>query len=131
MLEIGQVIENPSGDGYKELAGVKLLFLAQEMIEKITLGPVSKDKERIVLGPVSKDDFERYYRVSFEGMGRKWISEDYKDFLEYILPGCEIIPYVKVSDLEDVRKATKEDIEVYNSSREWFIKKHELEIDEW
>ena len=119
MFRIVRVKENPSKEYLKDVVGMQLLTF------KSTSGAMC------VLGPINKDDIDKYWEDTFEQMGKAWVSPHYKDFLEYMLDeDCEFNSYIELDELEESRKATSEDWEAFNSTVEWFIKKHELEV-EW
>lgn len=101
-MYIGTVKEDAS-DGLNNIAGMKLVLLTE---------PFNPDNYLIV-SPTTIEDFEKYYHNAFEIMGKKWISEDYKEFVRYMIdPDCEIINSTSKNNFENVIKFTKEDDEV-------------------
>ncbi|KNF06943.1 hypothetical protein CLPU_57c00030, partial [Gottschalkia purinilytica] len=81
MLEIGTVRMKNVSDDFKGLEGMKLLLMHS-----------CEGCERIVVNPIRQEDFEKYYKNSFETMGKEWVNDDYKSFLKYMLSeNCEFI----------------------------------------
>ncbi|WP_373205225.1 hypothetical protein [Clostridium tertium] len=97
----GTVKENPS----EEMKGL-------EEINLVILELRENDEEVMICYPTTLKDCEKYYKLAFESIGKEWISEDYKEFLEYILdPDCEIISSTKRSNFKNIVELTKDDDE--------------------
>lgn len=98
---IGTIKENAS-DGLNKIAGVKLVLVNGLKYEK--------ENEVLILHPTTLEDFEKYYEYYFETVGKEWISDDYKYFLEYVLdPDCEITSTTKLNNFIELARFTKED----------------------
>lgn len=100
---IGTVKENPSEE-MRGLEGINLVILE--------LGLRENDEEVMICYPTTLKDCEKYYKLAFETMGKEWISDDYKEFLEYFLdPDCEITSSTERSNFKNLIELTKEDDE--------------------
>lgn len=97
---LGTIKQNATNE-LDKIAGTKLLILNGIDYQK--------ENEVLILHPARLEDFERYYKHAFEIMGKEWISEDYKDFLIYMLnPDCEFASTTSIANFEDLIKFTDE-----------------------
>lgn len=116
---IGTIKQNAT-DELDKIAGVKLII--------VTELPFQNQEEALILHPTTIEDFEKFYKHSFEIMGKEMISDDYKIFLKYILDSdCEITAETTINNFKDLIEFTKEDDERCFKALSEFKKRHLLE----
>ncbi|MDU4596467.1 hypothetical protein [Clostridium botulinum] len=103
-LVVGTIKQDCKED-LRVLEGIQFLALQDdEFFEELSL-----------IYPIKYEKIEKFYKFGFDTFGKNEIDDDFNYFVWYMLNGdCELIPTVKLDQLEDVRQATKEeDYEAY------------------
>ena len=112
---VGTVKQDCSEDA-KAFAGIELLVFY-----------IKDDKEAVILGGLTLEDTEKFFKASYENGGKEYIADDY-EYCVWLLADedCEVVPHIKLSDLENLREATQEDADKFDKSFNEFKKVHKF-----
>ena len=112
---VGTVKKDCSKD-IKAFAGLELLVMH-----------FAEDEEAIIIGALELEQLEKFYRASYETGGKDIISDDY-EYCVWLLADedCELVPLIKLSDLENLKEATQEDADKFDKSFNEFKKVHKF-----
>ena len=79
------------------------------------------------IGALELEQLEKFYRASYETGGKDIISDDY-EYCVWLLADedCELVPRIKLSDLENLKEATQEDADKFDKSFNEFKKVHKF-----
>lgn len=112
---VGTVKKDCSKD-IKAFAGLELLVMH-----------FAEDEEAIIIGALTLEQTERFYKASYDSGMKDIISDDY-EYCVWLLADedCEVVPHIKLSDLENLREATQEDADKFDKSFDEFKKVHKF-----
>lgn len=112
---VGTVKKDCSEDA-KAFVGIELLIFYYK-----------DDEEAVILGGLTLEDTERFFKASYENGGKEYIADDYEECVYRLADeDCELVPLVKISDLENIRKAIKDDANKFDDSFAEFKKVHKF-----
>ena len=113
---VGTVKKDCSEDA-KSFSGIEMLVFY-----------IRDEEEAIIFGGLTLEETEKFYRASYEKGGKEYVSDDYEKCV-WILADedCEMVPHIKISDLENLRIATQEDADKLNKSFDEFKKVHKFD----
>lgn len=112
---VGTVKKDCSEDA-KAFTGLKLFLMY-----------MSGKEEALILGALMLEDIEKFYKASYEAGMKEIISDDYEYCIWYLADSeCELIPRIKLSDLENLRDATQDDANEFDKSFDEFKKVHKF-----
>ncbi len=113
----GKVKENDL-EGWKELKGMEFVF--------VHLPKIDKDRY-LVIRPIDLEEMKKFYKYSYEDMGKEWISSDYNYFIWYMInEDCELSSHIPIEYVEDSKELTEEDIIKHNKNLEELKKLHKF-----
>ncbi|WP_321833463.1 hypothetical protein [Clostridium butyricum] len=112
---VGTVKKDCSEDA-KAFAGIGLLIFCYK-----------GDEKAVILGGLTLEDTEKFFKASYENGGKEYMSDDYEECIWLLAnEDCELVPYIKVSDLENIRVAIQEDADKFDKSFDEFKKVHKF-----
>lgn len=112
---VGTVKQDCSEDA-KAFAGIEMLVFY-----------IRGDEEAIIFGGLTLEETEKFYKASYENGGKEYVSDDYEKCVWLLADkDCELVPQIKISDLENLRIATQEDADKLNNSFDEFKKAHKF-----
>lgn len=83
--------------------------------------------EGIIISPIEIDQMEKFYKIAYDNGMKDMISDDYEYCIWYLAgEDCELVPHIKISDLENFRDATKKDIFKFDDNFNEFKKIHKF-----
>lgn len=83
--------------------------------------------EGVIISPIEIDQMERFYKIAYDSGMKDIISDDYEYCIWYLAgEDCELVPHIKISDLENFRDATKEDMFKFENNFNEFKKIHKF-----
>ncbi|WP_322018236.1 hypothetical protein [Clostridium butyricum] len=112
---VGTVKKECSSD-IKAFAGLELLVMY-----------FTGDKEALILGALTLEQTEKYFKANYDSGMKDIISDDYEKCVWLLADEeCEIVPYIKLSDLENLRVASQADADKFDKSFDEFKKVHKF-----
>lgn len=112
---VGTVKQSCSEDA-KAFAGIELLVFY-----------IRGDEEAIIFGGLTLEETEKFFKASYENFGKEYVSDDYEKCVWLLADeDCEMVPHIKLSDLENLRIATQDDADKFNNSFDEFKKVHKF-----
>lgn len=112
---VGTVKQDCSEDS-KAFAGIEFLVFY-----------IKDDEEAVILGELTLEETEKFFKASYENGGKEYVSDDYEKCVWLLADeDCELVPQIKISDLENLRKATQDDADKIDKSFEEFKKNHKF-----
>lgn len=113
---VGTVKQDCSEDA-KAFAGIELLVFY-----------IKDDKEAVILGGLTLEDTEKFFKASYENGGKEYIADDYEECVYRLADeDCELVPQIKINDLDNLRKAIQDDANKYDNSFDEFKKVHKFD----
>lgn len=113
---VGTVKQDCSEDA-KAFAGIELLVFY-----------IKDDKEAVILGGLTLEDTEKFFKASYENGGKEYIEDDYEECVYRLADeDCELVPQIKINDLDNLRKAIQDDANKYDNSFDEFKKVHKFD----
>lgn len=118
-LETGHyvgIVKKDCSSESKAFAGIELLVFY-----------IKGDEEAVILGGLTLKETEKFFKASYENGGKEYVSDDYEKCVWLLADeDCELVPKIKISDLENLRKATQEDADKFDKSFDEFKKAHKF-----
>lgn len=118
-LETGHYVGTVKQDCSKDIKA----FAGLELLVMYIIG----DEEAVIIGALTLEQMEKFYKASYDSGMKDIISDDY-EYCVWLLADeeCEMIPKIKLSDLENLREATQEDADKLDKSFVEFKKVHKF-----
>lgn len=83
--------------------------------------------EGVIISPIEIDQMERFYKIAYDSGMKYMISDDYEYCIWYLAgEDCELVPHIKISDLDNIRDATREDMLKFENNFNEFKKIHKF-----
>ena len=83
--------------------------------------------EGVIISPIEIEQMEKFYKIAYDNGMKDMISDDYEYCIWYLASeDCELVPHIKISDLENIREATKDDMFRFDNNFAEFKKIHKF-----